>query len=193
MSVWDYDIPSLSYAVLSRKKNNGIIPYDPGFSINTLDNIYSVEMMFTPISTADNYLVFAGTDVYFSWNGSGVITKNNVSAVYVNGVDRSSATNISSFLTVGEAHHVVLVFSSTVTSKIWFNVKVLNNVWSDSGPRNFYSHIAIYKTQLSENVIQNHYDLYTGRPLATAEVPSFAVTESAVNVYNNDWLIIKSI
>jgi len=192
-SVWDYDVSSLSYVPLSRKVDNGIRPYAPGFSINTLNNVYSVEMMFTPVSTAANYLLFAGTDVYFSWNGSGVIAKNNISAVYVDGVDRSSATNISAFLTAGEMHHIVLVFSSTVTSKIWFNVKVLSNTWTDAGPRNLYSYISTYNTQLSQSVAQNHYNLYTDRSLTTAEVPSFAVTESAVNVYNNDWLIIKSI
>lgn len=190
---WDYDISSVSQNILSRRINNGIRPYAPGFSINTLDNIYSVEMMFTPISSDANYLIFAGTNVYFSWNGSGVIAKNNISAIYVNGVDRSSATNISSFLTVGEVHHIVLVFSSTVTSKIWFNIKVLNNTWTDSGPRNLYSYISIYKTQLTQTISENHYNLYTSRSLATAEIPSFAVTESSINVYNNDWLVIKSI
>jgi hypothetical protein len=192
-SIWDYDISSLVYPILSRKTDNGIRPHAPGFFIDTLDNIYSVEMMFTPVSTAANYLVFSGSNTYFSWNGSGVIAKNNISAIYVNGVDRSSATNISAFLTAGETHHIVLVFSSTVTTKIWFNVKVLSNTWTDAGPRNLYSYISIYKTQLSQTVAQNHYNLYTAKTITTATVPSMTVTESAVNVYNKDWRVIKSI
>lgn len=192
-SVWDYDLSSLAYPILSRKIDNGIRPYDPGFFIDTLDNIYSVEMMFTPISTAANYLAFSGSSTYFAWNGSGVISKNNISAIYVNGINRSSATNISSFLTAGEIHHIVLVFSSTVTSKIWFNVKVLSNTWTDAGPRNLYSYIATYKTQISQATAENHYNLYTAKTITTATVPSMTVTESAVNVYNKDWRIVKSI
>lgn len=192
-SIWDYDLGAMTYSILSRRPENGIRPYAPGFYIDTISNIYSVEMMFTPISTAANYLVFAGTDAYFSWNGSGVIAKNNVSAVYVNGVDRSSATNISSFLIAGEPHHIVIVFSATVTNKIWFNVKVLSNTWSDAGPRNLYNFISIYKTQLSQSIAQSHYDLFTSRSSTTATVPAITVTESAVNYYNKDWRIIKSI
>lgn len=192
-SIWDYDLGAMTYSILTRRLENGIRPYAPGFYLDTIDNISSVEMMFTPISTAANYLIFAGTNVYFSWNGSGAIAKNNITAVYVNGVDRSSATNISSFLTAGEAHHIVLVFSTTVTGKIWFNVKVLSNTWTDAGPRNLYNFISIYKTQISQSVAQNHYNLYTSRSSTTATVPAIAVTESAVNFYNKDWKVIKSI
>jgi hypothetical protein len=192
-SIWDYDIASISYSPLFRKKDNGIRPNAPGFFIDTLNSIYTVEMMFTPISTAANYLLFSEFDTYFSWNGSGVISKNNISAIYVNGIDRSSATNISSFLTSGETHHIVLVFTSPITSKIWFNVKVLSNVWTDAGPRNLYNYISIYKTSFSLSDSQNHYNLYISKSFTTAVVPSFTVTESSVDVYNKDWRVIKSI
>jgi hypothetical protein len=190
---WDYDISSSSNNILSRKKNNGIRPYDPGFSINTLDNIRSVEMIFTPISKESNYLVSIEPNTYFSWNDLGVIAKNNIQAIYINGIDRSSETNISSFLTEDEAHHIVIVFSSAVTSKIWFNVKVIADTWTNAGPRNLYNYISIYKKELSQSVAQNHYNLYTSKSVITAEVPSFSVTESSINVYNNDWVVIKSI
>jgi len=195
LSIWDYDLGTIDYQVLSRNTKAGIKPYPPGFAINTTKNIQSVEMMFTPLNTnTENFLVYGATNHYYSWNASGVITKGSaVSAIYVNGVDRTAATNISTFLTAGEQHHIIIVFSSAITTRIWFNVKVSSNTWTNAGPRNTYNYIGIYESQLSSTQASSHYSLYTGRSLGSATDPSFAITESSVSLYNRDWTVIKSI
>jgi len=194
-TIWDYDLGSIDYQTLSRNTKSGLKPYPPGFAINTSKNIQSVEMMFTPLNTnTENHLVYGATNHYYSWNASGVITKGSaVSAIYVNGVDRTAATNISTFLTAGEQHHIVIVFSSAITTRIWFNVKVASNTWTNAGPRNTYNYIAIYESQLSLAKALEHYSLYTGRALTAVTDPSFSITESGVSLYNRDWVVIKSI
>jgi hypothetical protein len=194
-SIWDYDLGSIDYPLLSRNTKSGIKPYPPGFAINTINNIQTVEMLFTPLNTSsENYLIYGATNHYYSWNASGVITKGSaVSAIYVNGVSRTAATNISEFLTAGEQCHIIIVFSSAITTRIWFNVKVASNTWTNAGPRNTYNYIAIYSSQFNLAKATEHYSLYTGRSSVTATENAFQITESSVSLYNKDWLVIKSI
>lgn len=195
LTVWDYDLASIGSHVISRNQNNGIRPYAAGFALNTLDNVQSVEMIFNPINTnSENYLIYAGTNHYYYWNASGAITKGSaISAVYVNGIDRTSATNISSFLTAGENYHIVIVFSSTFTTRAWFNVKVSSNSWTNGGSRHLYSYITTYKKAITLAVALDHYNTYIGFPKSSITDQSFSVTENNLYIYNRDWQVIKSI
>ena len=194
LTVWDYDLGSLAYSPLHRNSKLGITPYAAGFAINTEKNVRTVEMMFTPISTAANYLYYGNSNSYYSWNGSGVISKGSeVSAFYVNGVDRTSATNISSYLVANQPHHIVIVLSADVTTKLWFNVKVESGLWTNNGPRNSYSYLGIYQTALSQSTVEDHYDYYIGRPDIVVTEPSFAMTETGISTYNNDWIVLETI
>lgn len=192
LTIWDYDLSSDDYPILLRNKNNGIRPYESGFPINTLMSVQTIEMFFTPVSLSANYL-FYNDSAYYSWNGSGAITKSGVSGVYINGVDRTSATNISSFIKSGEIYHIVIVLSSSISTQIWFNVKVTNGTWSNSGPRNLYKNIAIYPSAFSSTLALDHYELYTQRSAAVATNPAISVTENAYEVHDYDWIVVKSV
>lgn len=193
-SVWDYDLGTIDYPVLSRNIKTGLRPSQPGFAINTSSAIKTVEMIFSPISTAANYLMYADANTQYSWNGSGVISKgSNIAAIYVDGIDRTSATNISSYLFAGDIYHIVIVLIASVTTRIWFNVKVASNVWSDAGPANSYNYIGIYQTAFSATAALNHSDQYTGRPAATVNEPVISLTESSVKTYNRDWVVVKNV
>lgn len=192
LTIWDYDLSSDDYPILLRNKNNGIRPYESGFPINTLMSVQTIEMFFTPVSLSANYL-FYNDSAYYSWNGSGAITKSGVSGVYINGVDRTSATNISSFIKSGEIYHIVIVLSSSISTQIWFNVKVTNGTWSNSGPRNLYKNIAIYPSAFSSTLAVDHYELYTQRSSAVATSPAISVTENAYQVHDYDWIVVKSV
>jgi hypothetical protein len=192
LTIWDYDLSSDDYPILLRNKNNGIRPYESGFPINTLMSVQTIEMFFTPISLSANYL-FYNDSAYYSWNGSGAITKSGVSGVYINGVDRTSATNISSFIKSGEIYHIVIVLSSSISTQIWFNVKVTNGTWSNSGPRNLYKNIAIYPSAFSSTLALDHYELYTQRSAAVATNPAISVTENSYEVHDYDWIVVKSV
>ena len=192
---WDLDISGSEYSILSRDKNNGIRPNLPGFYLSTLKKTKTIETFFTPESISNGYLFYAATEstpAYFSWAAGGAVSKANISAIYVNGVDRTSATNISSFIISGELHHIVIVLSSFTSGDIWFNVKVEAGAWSNALPRNLYQNIAIYNKAFTSIEAIAHYNLYINNYLASADDSSIGLTDSGTIVYDRDWIAIKS-
>jgi hypothetical protein len=184
-----FAVGSLNYSPLVRHYNNGIRPNSTyGFNINTGLNINTVEMFFTPKTTGANTLFFdPTTSTKYAWNGSGVVSKASISKVYVNGVDKTSQTNISNFLVAGEPHHIVLVFTSAVTGSLQFNYE------TSGGPDNLYNNIAIYNRTLTQTDVSTHFDLYCGRPTSTITDPVIDLTELAPAYYDNDWIVLQSI
>ena len=184
-----FAIGSLNYSPLLRHYANGIRPASGyGFNINTELDINTVEMFFTPKTTGANTLFYdPTTSTKYAWNGSGTVSKASISKVYVNGVDKTSQTNISNFLVAGEPHHIVLVFSSPVTGTLQFNYE------TSGGPDNLYNNIAIYNRSLTEEMVDTHFDLYCGRPSSLATDPVIQMTELAPVYYDNDWVVVQSI
>lgn len=184
-----FAIGSLNYSPLLRHYNNGIRPASGyGFDINTELDINTVEMFFTPKTTGANTLFYdPTTSTKYAWNGSGTVSKASISKVYVNGVDKTSQTNISNFLVAGEPHHIVLVFSAPVTGSLQFNYESLG------GPDNLYNNIAIYNRSLNEEMVDTHFDLYCGRPSVSVSDPVIDMTELAPVYYDNDWVVVQSV
>ena len=199
LTTWEYNLGTDNYPILSRHVENGIIPSEAGFYINTIREIRTVEMFFTPKNLNKNCLLYSEYNsniISYLWSNSGAITKSNISAIYVNGVNRTSATNISSFLQQDEICHVVLCLNQPISGDIWFNVKVANNLWTNGGGKNLYKNITLYPTQFSAQNAQNHYYLYTDRASIVAldsQNNSIALTEESVEAYDNDWIVIKSV
>lgn len=189
---WDYDLGTDNYPILSRHNENGIRPR-AGFSLNTDKDVKSIEMFFTPIDLSANYLLYSKIDtgnVSYSWNSSGVISKSNISSVYVNGINRTSSTNISSFLTVGEPHHIVITSGTTCTEKVWFNIKSDSGVWSNNGPRNLYKNITVYEDDISSKATE-HYNLYTSKASCNIQDSSFTLTETSLIYHDDDWSVVQ--
>jgi len=184
-----FAIGSLNYSPLLRHYNNGIRPASGyGFDINTELDINTVEMFFTPKTTGANTLFYdPTTSTKYSWNGSGTVSKASISKVYVNGVDKTSQTNISNFLVAGEPHHIVLVFSAPVTGSLQFNYEI------SGGPDNLYNNIAIYNRSLTEEMVDTHFDLYCGRTSSSTTDPVIDMTELAPVYYDNDWVVVQSV
>jgi hypothetical protein len=184
-----FAIGSLNYSPLLRHYNNGIRPNSGyGFKINTGLNINTVEMFFTPKTTGANTLFYhAASGTKYAWNGSGAVSKASISKVYVNGVDKTSQTNISNFLVAGEPHHIVLVFTAAVTGDLQFNYE------TSGGPDNLYNNIAIYNRTLTQADVYAHFDLYCGRPTSTVIDPVIDLTELSPIYYDNDWVVIQSV
>jgi hypothetical protein len=184
-----FAIGSLNYSPLLRHYNNGIRPNSGyGFNINTGLNINTVEMFFTPKTTGANTLFYhAASGTKYAWNGSGVVSKASISKVYVNGVDKTSQTNISNFLVAGEPHHIVFVFTAAVTGDLQFNYE------TSGGPDNLYNNIAIYNRTLTQADVSAHFDLYCGRPTSTIIDPVIDLTELSPIYYDNDWVVIQSV
>ena len=188
-STSDYYLGSLNYPILSRNYMNGIRPKSgTGFDLTTSSSVKSVEMLFTPLSLAANTLLYtsSGTTTRFAWNGSGAISKANISKVYINNVDVSTATDITNYLVAGEPHHIVLVLTNAVTSTLKFNYETAG------GPSNLYKNIAIYPAELIAGTVGTHFDLYFGKPANSTVESAITLTELQPVYYNNDWIVLQS-
>ena len=182
-------VGSLNYSPLIRHYNNGIRAKSGyGFDSNIGLNISTVEMFFTPKTNGANTLFYhAASGTKYAWNASQTVSKASISALYVNGVDKTSQTDVNNFLVVGEPHHIVLVFASPITGAFRFNYE------SSGGPDNLYNNIALYTRALAEADVDTHFDLYCGRPYTSVIEPAINVTESATEYYDNDWVVVQSI
>lgn len=185
----DFEIGSINYSPILRHYNNGIRPESGyGFNINTELNINTVEMFFTPKTNGANTLFHDPVlGVEYGWNASGTVSKALISKVYVNGVDKTSQTDISNFLVLGQPHHIILVFTVPVTGALQFNYKV------SGGPDNLYNNIALYNRAITQSEASTHFDLYCGRPYQSLLEPSIGMTELDPEYYDNDWIVIQSI
>ena len=184
-----FAVGSLNYSPILRHYNNGIRPNSGyGFKINTGLNINTIEMFFTPKTTGANTLFYdPTTSTKYAWNGSGTVSKASISAFYVNGIDKTSQTNISNFLVAGEPHHIVLVLSAPVTGNLQFNYE------TTGGPDNLYNNIAIYNRSLTQADVTTHFNLYCGRPSTVVTDPVIDLTELSPVYYDNDWIVLQSI
>jgi hypothetical protein len=189
----EYYLGSLNYPLLSRHYDNGIrTKSGTGFNLTTVGSVKSLEMFFTPSDlTANTLLDVASTGSYtaskYSWTSGGTITKTNILKIYVNGVDRTSQTNISNVFSVNQLHHVILVLTQPCSGILKFNYS------GSGGPSCLYNNISIYSKELTAPIAATHYDLYVGRPSISVEDPSIVMTEKGIASYNNDWIVLQSI
>ena len=174
-SVYDYSLPNNNKRTLSYHKNNGLTMYNGhGFSLNGIPAVNSVELIFTP-QYNQNVLVSGASQIY-EWNSTGVITKTGIASIYVNGINRTSETNVWAFMSVDIPHHIVINFSAAATS-IKFNQ---NQNDSKSGLGHMYNNVAVYENALSVNKILNHYLLYTDNTTNLISDTSFGISESSL-------------
>jgi hypothetical protein len=146
-------------------------------------------MFFTPLTLAANTLFYASAPsaTRLAWNGSGVVSKANIAKIYVNNVDVTNQTNISSYLVAEEPHHVVIVFTAPVTGSLRLNYE------TSGGPSNLYKNITTYEKELTAGIVETHFELYTGRAVSSITEPTIDLTESDIIAYNNDWIVLQSV
>jgi hypothetical protein len=173
-SEYDYSLPKINSKTLSYNKNNGLTMYKGhGFSLNSLPAVSCLELIFTP--QYNQNVLFSGSSKKYEWDNAGAITKTGISSIYVNGIDRTSATNIWNFLVVDTPHHIVINFTSPDTS-----IKLNQNQNdSKSGLGHMYNNVAVYESSLTVNTILNHYLLYTGNTVNQIDDTSFSLIESS--------------
>jgi hypothetical protein len=193
-SVWDIDIANDSHPIRIRESKNGVRPKSSAFYIDAISENQNIEMIFTPKSLSSGHLLFNKTgsiETEFSWAVGGAITKSNISNIYINGQDASSATNISSYLYIGEPNYILIKTSTAVTGQIWFNGKQLLGVRSGVLDDNLYQNIALYANPLISH--EDHYNLYIGKPASFAEGSSMEMTEESVATYSRDRVVFQII
>jgi len=193
-SVWDIDIANDSHPIRLREGKNGVRPKTSAFYIDAISQNRNIEMIFTPKSLSSGYLLFNKTgsvETALSWAAGGAITKSNISNLYINGQDASSATNISSYLYIGEPNYILIKTTAAITGQIWFNGKQLLGVRSSVLDDNLYQNIALYSNPLISH--QEHYDLYIGKSASVAQGSSMEMTEESVATYSRDRIVFQVI
>jgi len=193
-SVWDIDIANDTYPIRLREGKNGVRPRSSAFYIDSARENMNIEMIFTPKSLSNGNLLFNKTglvETSLSWAVGGGITKSNISNIYINGQDASSATNISSYLYIGEPNYILIKTTAAITGQIWFNGKQLLGVRSGVLDDNLYQNIALYSNPLISH--QEHYDLYIGKSASIAQGSSMEMTEESVATYSRDRIVFQVI
>jgi hypothetical protein len=179
--------------ILSRDFRNGVrTVIDSTFEITTTNSVQTLEFFYTPATLTDSGLIstvatngYAASNIY--WHNSGAVSKTNISAIYVNGVNKSSETNVSNIFRAGHLHHVLIVFGSAVSGEIRFNYSVYGSVSA------LYQNIALYPTAFNSTAALNNYDYYRRRSsLSVTDTTTLSVTEDGAEAYNNDWVVIQS-
>lgn len=132
-------------------------------------------------------LVFQeSTETEYYWNSLGDISKNNIESIYVNGINKTSESNILNVFSDDNLHHVVINFIDPVGGQV-----VLNKTQSGS-IKALYQYMSFYQNSLDYNKINNHYNLYTSKQSYQTTGSSITLSENSVNLYNNDWLVIQN-
>jgi hypothetical protein len=180
------------YPILSRDYRNGIrVPANSGFYINSNIPVKTIEFFYTPDAITNSGLIssisnngYAASN--FSWS-SGTISKTNINSIYVNGVNKSSATSISNVFTSKDLHHVVITYTNSIYGPLKFNNA------SGVGVGSLIQNVALYEDQFTGTQISNHYDLYLGRASVICQDSTISLTENSAQAYNNDWLVIQNV
>ena len=193
VDIVDVNLSNKIYPILSKDYRNGLRTItDSGFYINTNMLVSTMEFFYTPHELTDSGLIFslADTDYYacnYSWRNSGTISKTNISAIYVNGVNKTSQTNISNVFKVGELHHVVIVFSDPISDAIKFNHSLYGAIPA------LFQNISLYPTEFNSTKALEHFNLYIGKTPTTITNSLVTLTENSVTPYNNDWLVVQNV
>jgi hypothetical protein len=189
----DWFLGKENLPILSHDKKNGLlVPENSGFKINTEYLTSSIEFFYTGNITTSGKLIFTEEDgdgyaSNYSWDASGTISKNNIQSIYVNGVDHTSATNISDLIPNNLTKHIVIVFTNPVYGSLIFNYNSLGN---DSG---LYQYLSLYRIKFDYNKIKNHYDLYIGNYENIIHDSRISISENSISHYNNDWIVIQNV
>jgi hypothetical protein len=185
----DYYLGSLNYPILSRNEMNGIRPKaGSGFDIDTASQIKSMEFFLTPSDISQANILFSGSSSSeLKWAANGTISKTNIQALYVNGVDQTSATSVSSILANNEPAFITVVFTNPISTTIKMNYNV------SGSPSNLYNVIAIYEKEITSSICLNHYNAYVGKPSLIVNDQTVTLTESDTRYYNNEWVVIQTV
>lgn len=193
-SSWEISISNDNSNILLRNSDNGITTSSSVFYIDTLKDIKSLEMIFSPKSLSTGYLFYnktGSTESYISWAADGTISKNNIAGLFINGQDLSSATNISSYLYLEDPNYILIKTTSSMTGQIWLNGKQDEGNRSGVLDDNMYQNIAIYESNLIDHL--KHYNLYIGKDVIEVNDSVIEITEEAVKTYSRDRVLLNNL
>lgn len=188
----DIPVSNNKYEILSTDNRNGIsLKNLSSFYINTTTPTKSIEFFYTPYSIQNGGLVTSvATSGYsassLTWS-SNTISKSNIYKIYVNGVDKTSQTNINNLFLKDSLHHVVIVFENSIYGEISINKS------SVLGGQSLYQNLAIYESALSAEKVQDHFNKYVSSQGTIIEDQLGKMSELSVDYFNSDWIVVQNI
>jgi len=183
-SEYDYSLGHYNYPVRIQNQYNGLSMYSGhGFSVDLPMDPETIEMFFTPRGGSN--VLFSSDSAEIKWAANGNITKSGIGSIYVNGVNVTSQTNISSFLLNDVSHHIILVLSDPVTN-IKFNQS--QDGLSYGGP-NTYSNIAFYPSAFTSAEATKNYKLYCSDNSFNIVDPGITVQEGVTGTDNTAYFV----
>ena len=176
------------YEILSRDARNGIaVQSGASFYVNTNTLIKSLEFFYTPSDLNGGGIVeVADEPTNLSWP-TGTLSKTNIDKIYVNGVDKSTQTDVHNVFTKDQLQYVVITFVEPISGVIKINYS------TDGAISALYQNIALYDYSLTATQVLEHFNLYLGNATTTLENSLMTVTENSVNYYNYDWKVIENV
>ena len=180
--------------ILLRDYRNGVRTVtNSSFYLNTETLVKTLEFFYTPSALTTSSLVSStsngGAASNFSWSNLGAISKTNISAIYVNGVNKASETNISNVFKDDQLHHVVIVYSQAISEEIEFNHNLSGSVSA------LYQYIALYQDAFNSTQALNHYSLWMNRDVKTISdnsTYSMSIAEDEAEYFDNVWLLVQN-
>ena len=189
-STYDYSLGKYNYTTLSCNEYNGLRMYNGhGFDLSLSSPIRTIEMIFAPDDSASGFqsnVLFSSHSASYKWSNTGAITKSGISDIYVNGVNYTSSTNISDFLTPGAQFHIIIVTSANISSGLKFNQSQDGQTY---GMANTYNNIAIYPSAFNLSMAYSHYLLYAGTAPTISVADSVSIQESVTGNDNTSYII----
>lgn len=188
----DIPVSNNKYEILSTDNRNGIsLKNLSSFYINATTPTKSIEFFYTPYSIQNGGLVTSvATSGYsassLTWS-SNTISKSNISKIYVNGIDKTSQTNINNLFLKDSLHHVVIVFENSIYGEISINKS------SVLGGQSLYQNLAIYESALSAEKVQDHFNKYVSSQGTIIEDQLGKMSELSVDYFNSDWIVVQNI
>ncbi len=178
-SDYDYSLGQYNYPVRMQNEYNGIRMLNGhGFSVDLSIQPKTVEMFFS--SNGEANVLFSSSSSEIKWDNGGNITSSGIHSLYINGINRTSETNIFNVLLPDISHHIIITLSDSA-SNIKFNQNQTDSV---SGGDNLYSNIAFYEDQFSSSQIINNYKLYCSDNSYPVEDPGLEISEDSQGVDN---------
>ena len=194
----DNSLGQKSYPILLRHSKNGIkCGTGSGFQINTSSPISSIDFFYTPDTVASEGSLFSFEEAgsypttLIYWNSSGTLLKNNISKIYINGVDKSTSTLASQLFTAKEICYISIVLEEPISGRIIFNYNYVEN----SANKSLYQNILLFTEEITPQQVLDNYSFYINGDQETIEddsSPSVTVTETSAEYYNNDWLVVQN-
>jgi hypothetical protein len=192
VSVKDIGLSNNTYEILSRDARNGVsVKAGSGFKLSTTMLVKTLEFFYTPSTLGNGGIINSAAGSGYSasnlsWS-SNVIAKTNISKIYVNGVDKSTETDINNLFTKDHLYHVVITFTNPISGDIKINHSSVGAIEA------LYQNIAIYDYELTLNKSIEHLSLYKGTSPQVVSNSLASMTENSFNYYNYDWTVVESI